>query len=219
MCNSDNQKYPFLGIGWLSNIDDEHFKLSAMFLELIVLVMLEGMSWILCVLCLGIYFGSAFKQECGEMFKKISLFFLPKVEKDFKKEVVGKIMHDSDAEKFSRNRSCILFDAESVGWINDVLGKLWNGCLQPIVTTDILNDIVEDLADEMEDEEPDKAALLKQITVERMSLGSCPLQISKIESHVNQRDELMLDVTVEYPGNAELVLKWNDPDLYSLRYP
>ena len=211
MSNSDDQKYPFLGIGWLSTIDDEYFKLSIMFLELIVLVMLEGMSWILCVLCLGIYFGSAFKHECGEMFKKISLFFLPKVEKeavekDFKKEVVGKIMHDSDAEKFSRKRSCILSDAESVGWINDVLGKLWNGCLQPIVTTDILNDIVEDLADEMEDEEPGTAALLKQITVERMSLGSCVLQISKIESHVTLRDELMLYVTVEYPGNAELVL-------------
>jgi len=88
--------------------------------------------------------------------------------------------------------------------------------LQPIVTTDILNTIVEDLADEFEDEEPAKAALLKQITVERMSLGSCPLQISKIESHVNQRDELMLDVTVEYPGNAELVVKWNDPDLYAI---
>jgi len=221
MSNSYDQKYPFLGIGWLSVINDEHFKLSLMFLELIVLVMLEGMSWILCVLCLGIYFGSTFKHECGEMFKKICLFFLPKVEKevveeDFKKEEVGKIMHDSDAETISRKRSCIMSDAESVGWINDVLGKLWSGCLQPIVTTDILSNIVEDLADEIEDEEPDKAALLKQITVERMSLGSCPLQISKIESHVNQRDELMLDVTVEYPGNAELVVKWNDPDLYAI---
>ena len=75
---------------------------------------------------------------------------------------------------------------------------------------------MEDVAKEIEDEEPSKAALMRKISVERMTLGSCPLQISRTEVHVNQRDELKLDVTVEYPGNAELVVKWDDPELYAI---
>ena len=223
MSNSDYQEYPLLGIGWLSTVDDEHFNLYLLILELIFFAMLEGFLWILFVLCLGIYYGSAFKHDFVEMIKKSSLFFLPKVEsevaeedsKEDEDEVGEKITH-GDTEKFSRKDYFSKPDEESVGWINDALEKLWNGCLLPTISTEILNKIVEDVAEEIENEEPSKAALLRKISVERMNLGSCPLQISRIEPHVNQRDELKLDITVEYPGNAELVVKWDDPELYAI---
>ena len=170
MSNSDYQEYPLLGIGWLSTVDEEHFNLYLLILELIFFAMLEGFSWILFVLCFGIYYGSAFKHDFVEMIKKSSLFFLPKVEsevaeedsKEDEDEVGEKITH-GDAENFSRKDYLSMPDEESVGWINDVIEKLWNSCLLPTISTEILNKIVEDVAEEIENEEPSKAALLKKL--------------------------------------------------------
>jgi len=75
------------------------------------------------------------------------------------------------------------------------------------LTSELANGKIEDLADDVEEEDASKADLLRQITVVRMNLGSCPLQISRIEPNVKQRDELKVDVTIEYPGNAELAVK------------
>ena len=49
-----------------------------------------------------------------------------------------------------------------------------------------------------------------------MNIGSCPLQISRIVSHTDESDELKIDVSILYPGNAELVVKWQNPELYAI---
>ena len=52
--------------------------------------------------------------------------------------------------------------------------------------------------------------------MENVNIGSCPLEISRMVSHTDARDGLKIDVSILYTGNTELVLKWNNPELYAI---
>ena len=217
----DSEKYssPFLGIGWLSGVEEEHVGLCLLLLEIILFTLLEGVSWYLLSLGLFIYFWSSFKHQGEEIVKKLTLFLVPKVEEGAVEEF--NTVEQIEVKKEEKVKPVIsprfpAPDVESVGWINDVIEKLWSDCLLPMVSEEKCNNLLNVLAEEFEDDEPQIANLLRQVSVEKVNIGSCPLRISRIVSHTDARDGLKIDVSILYPGNAELVLKWNNPELYAI---
>ena len=201
MGDSENVDIPF-GVGWLSGVEEEHLEFCLLLLEIIIFTLLGGVSWYLLIFSLFIYFGSSFKHQCVEIVKKITLFFLPRVEETpaHEEDIIVEVSKAAEEEmkvshakeekdKTSLSPSFIKPDGESVGWINDIIEKLWEGCLRPIVSTKNLNDLVVAIAEGFEDEDPKIASLLRQISVVKMNIGSCPLQISRIVSHTDESDE------------------------------
>ena len=218
MVDSENNFFPLLGIGWLSGVEEDHLVFCLLLLEMIIFVLLDGVSWYLLCAGLAIYFWPLVKHEVGEMLKKITIFFVPRVDEDPIEDITASetplvAVEDKAAVSIPRFPKT---DEESVGWINDIIEKVWSVCLSPIVSKEDLNTLLKAFAEGFEDGEPQVASLLKQVSVEKISIGSCPLQITKMKSRSDQRDELKIDVTLLYPGNAEVVLKWENPELYAI---
>ena len=126
----DSEKYsdPLLGIGWLSGVEEEHLGCCLLLVEIILFTLLEGVSWYILSLGLFIYFWSSFNHQGEEIVKKLTLSFVPKVEEDLN------TVRQTEVKKEEKVKPVISPrfpkpDVETVGWINDVIEKLWSDCL------------------------------------------------------------------------------------------
>ena len=103
-----------------------------------------------------------------------------------------------------------------MGWLNEVLERLWLLCLKPLVSTKLINDCLRRLGEQLEDEEPLAAGLLRQLRVERLSLGDSPIIITRMHTDTESRHQLGLEVGLAYRGTTELVVHCNSPNLVAV---
>ena len=124
---------PPFGIGWLSETADEHILFFSLFLEFIIFTLVGEISWYLLVICLCFYSGPSFKAQTEVVIKNAALYFLPKLDEqnvanrvDTRDDIVKP--ENDFGEKFLKQP-----DAVSVGWINDVIEKIWKAIILPFV--------------------------------------------------------------------------------------
>lgn len=80
----------------------------------------------------------------------------------------------------------------SVGWINDIISMFWKTCLSPQFSKDFIQEIVNRLD--------------KKIVVEEVSLGDCPLQVTRISTS-DTYDTMTFHISILYPGDGVIAVK------------
>ena len=119
---------------------------------------------------------------------------------------------DSEASPLYHYLKNVKTDQLSVGWINQIVSKLWRKTMAPRMTTEVFQQFLANLCRFLEEEGSKWADFLKNVTIEEVSLGECPFQITQITA-VESKEDLIFNVGVIYPGNGIFSLKWNHPEL------
>lgn len=86
----------------------------------------------------------------------------------------------------------------SVGWINDIISMFWKTCLSPQFSKDFIQEIVNRLD--------------KKIVVEEVSLGDCPLQVTKISTS-DTYSTMTFHISILYPGDGVIAVKWRNSEV------
>ena len=106
-------------------------------------------------------------------------------------------------------------DEEQVGWMNKIIEQLWERSVSPNVTPDLLNSqlvkIQRRLSEDNSKVSDMMARLVAKLKVVRLTLGSSPLVISRIEVDGGSNGILGLAYGFAYHGNGELVLQIDEP--------
>jgi hypothetical protein len=189
-------KIPIFGVQALSPFAAAA-PLCLLLLEASLLVVLEGGSWYLAVFFLLLLHGGTASHHLKKIIKAVAVVLLPGT-------VVEKPM----------TPVVEIPDRETVGWINNVIERVWSRCLKPLVKPGLANEQLKLLAKLLDDENPTVAALVRQTRVERLMLGGSPVIITRIEADDATPDLLALELGLSYSGTAEAVLRWPRAEVY-----
>ena len=116
-----------------------------------------------------------------------------------------------DAPIFELIGGDVPIDELAVGWINEIVAKLWKECLTPHMTKEFLQLIVDQTCKTLEEEESHLAIFLKHIVIDEVGLMGCPFQITHIVAE-DRKDTLVLKIGFLYPGNGKFSVRWSNPD-------
>ena len=202
------KKRPPFGIGYLGSVNDKNLEYLTVLAELILFTLIGAVSWYLLIICVAFFYGCAFSSELTFFGKKLVLYFIPKIDSSSNQ------MKTISNNKKRRLLSYETPDKVSVGWINDIIENVWTLCLKPLVTEETLNSIILNTAAKCKN--PKIAAVLRQISVRTFTVGTSPFVISKIVSHAEHKNELKVEVKVVYKGNAEIAVKWRNPEVFAI---
>ena len=197
MDNHSDLDLPPFGIGAFSA--SENMAQMLLVVEMMALVLLEGLSWYLAAFAIVLlHFWSAWKR-LKQLIGAAGMTVLPMVVEDEARVVASSIP-----------------DEETVGWLNEIIDQFWERSLKPHVTPDLLNSQLVKIQRSLSADNPAMSDLVSKLKVARLTLGSSPLVISKIEADGGSKGVLGLSIGLAYHGNSELVLQMDKPELYAV---
>ena len=196
----ENRNIPPFGIGAFATC--ENLPQLLLVFEMMVLVLLEGLSWYLAAFV-------------------ILLLHLAPAWRRVKQLIREAGMAAITVEEEARLVASSIPDEEKVGWLNKIIEQLWERSISPNVTPALLNSqlakIQRRLSADNSEVSDMMARLVARLKVVRLTLGSSPLVISRIEVDGGSNGIIGLACGFAYPGNAELVLQMDEPlELYAV---
>ena len=162
----DNRSdFPPFGIGAFSTC--ENLAQLLLVVEMMVLVLLEGLSWYLAALViLPLLSWSAWKRV-KKLICEAGMTALPMTVEDEARIVASPTP-----------------DEETVGWMNEIIEQFWERSLSPHVTPALLNWQLAKMQRSLSTDNPTLSELVAKLKVVRLTLGSSPLVISKLMEEV-----------------------------------
>ena len=220
---------PALGIACLSALKAPHF----LVLEALAVMLLEGLSWYLAVLCIFILHfhtvsgeAKGFLMEAAAVVSEVATRGEggEKEQNEFavKEETEEESLEES-LEETIREKSRVEEStspkaspgANSVAWLNAAVERVWRRCAAPWVSGGRATAFLRRLAEEVDQEEPAVAVALRQLTVECLSLGGSPLVVGGMEAEVVGG---VLDLRVSLAcrsAGAQAAVRWARPELWA----
>ena len=133
MDDQANFKTPPFGIGALSSstaTDQNLHSIILLLLEVVILILTEGLSWYLAVSCLLLLHFWPAKAELRSLLHSVLVFFLPA---------------ELETRPAGRRSACPVLSWSSwtaqsdsqpraADWINQTMDRLWLRCLRPLVS-------------------------------------------------------------------------------------
>ena len=132
MDDQSNFLTPPFGIGALSSstaTDQNLHSILLLLLEVVILILTEGLSWYLAVTCLLLLHFWAAKAELRSLLHSVLVFFLPA-----ELETVGRRRAACPVLSWSSWTAETDSQPRAADWINQTMDRLWDRCLRPLVS-------------------------------------------------------------------------------------
>ena len=188
---------PPFGIGVFSTC--ENLAQLLLVVEMMALVLLEGFSWYLAAFVILLLHSWSAWKRVKQLIGEAVMTALPTTVEDEARVVA------------SPNP-----DEETVGWMNEIIEQFWERSLSPHVTPALLNWQLAKMQRSLSTDNPTLSELVAKLKVVRLTLGSSPLVISRIEVDGGSKGVLGLGIGLAYHGNSELILQLDEPQLYAV---
>ena len=90
-------------------------------------------------------------------------------------------------------------NVESVEWLNDLVAQMW-----PYIGAFVEKTVKENVEPMVKDLLPGP---LKALEFTRVSLGSKPVRVERVDVHTRSGDTIKLDLDIKYDGDSDIQLK------------
>ena len=192
-------------------------KINTTFVESTILLILNYFSPVLFVLCALLWYWSTAKSIVFDAIRGVIIHFIPDDETEVNKE-------DEDEDETFDSSFKVTDDDQNIDadvsqsldnlWINKIISRFWTTCLLPNVTKEIFQDIRDKFYEDLQPEHPKIARFMREIEIEEVSLGDCPIKVAKINA-TNSKYEIALKIGIQYPGNGNFSVKWSHPKFHA----
>ena len=187
------------------------------FLECLFFLMLNALCpFYLFIICLLIWYGTNAKKEVLQVFRKIFIGLIPKT----KTEMLLKEATKHDGEDSQENSSVVFHEIlkeqhsyhVAVGFLNKIITRIWNKCMIPHISKENIQKFLDTYCEVSKQKNGEWANFLENVEIDTVSIGHCPLTITKITAR-DHKDNLSLRIRLVYPGDGNFSVKWSHPDL------
>jgi len=194
---NNRSNIPPFGIGAVSSC--QNLPQLLLVVEMVALVLLEGLSWYLAIfIILLLHSWSAWKRV-KQLICETGVTALPMT-----------------VESKARVVAPPTPDEETVGWMNEIIEHFWERSLSPHVTPALLNSQLAKIQRSLSADNPAMSELAAKLKVVRLTLGSSPLVITRIEVDGGSKGVIGLSIGIAYHGNSELVFQLDEPQLFAV---